>query len=92
MGRGHSDLCLSRRSPKIGLHHQCHRGAERQAEAGRPGQGGGGHFPNANAALKLLFLALNRAEKEWIMPPKEWSMAKAQFAILFGDRFARVTA
>ncbi|PYD71775.1 IS256 family transposase [Novacetimonas hansenii] len=48
-----------------------------------------GHFPNDDAALKLLFLALNRAEKEWIMPPREWSMAKAQFAILFGDRFAR---
>ncbi|GBQ19614.1 transposase [Gluconacetobacter sacchari DSM 12717] len=29
-----------------------------------------GHFPNDDAALKLLFLALNRAEKEWIMPPK----------------------
>ncbi|MEZ7137458.1 IS256 family transposase [Komagataeibacter sp. SM21] len=50
-----------------------------------------GHFPNDDAALKLLFLALNRAEKEWIMPPREWSMAKAQFAILFGDRFARAT-
>ncbi|GAA4486597.1 IS256 family transposase [Gluconacetobacter asukensis] len=50
-----------------------------------------GHFPNDDAALKLLFLALNRAEKEWIMPPREWSMAKAQFAILFGERFARAT-
>ena len=51
-----------------------------------------GHFPNDDAALKLFFLALNRAKKEWIMPPREWSMAKARFAILFGDRFARVTA
>ncbi|KXV73618.1 transposase [Acetobacter malorum] len=51
-----------------------------------------GHFPNDDAALKLLFLALNRAEKAWIMPPREWSMAKAQFAIFFGDRFARATA
>lgn len=50
-----------------------------------------GHFPNDDAALKLLFLALDRAEKEWIMPPREWSMAKAQFAILFGNRFARAT-
>lgn len=48
-----------------------------------------GHFPNDEAALKLLFLALNRAEKKWIMPPREWSMAKAQFAILFGERFMR---
>jgi putative transposase len=29
---------------------------------------------------------LNRSEKQWIMPPREWSMAKAQFAVLFGER------
>ncbi|MGZ9072487.1 MAG: IS256 family transposase, partial [Rhodoplanes sp.] len=37
--------------------------------------------------LKLLFLVLNLAAKEWKMPPREWSMAKAQLAILFEDRF-----
>ena len=46
-----------------------------------------GHFPRDEAATKLLFLALNRSEKEWIMPPREWSMAKSQFAVLFGERF-----
>jgi putative transposase len=51
-----------------------------------------GHFPTDEAALKLLFLVLNRAEKEWTMPPREWSMAKAQFAVLFGDRFTRAMA
>ncbi|MEO5759322.1 MAG: IS256 family transposase [Mesorhizobium sp.] len=51
-----------------------------------------GHFPTDEAALKLLFLVLNRAEKEWIMPPREWTMAKAQFAVLFGERFARAMA
>ncbi|WP_250265722.1 IS256 family transposase [Rhodovastum atsumiense] len=51
-----------------------------------------GHFPNDDAALKLLFLVLNRAEKEWIMPAREWCMAKAQFAILFGERFTRALA
>jgi transposase-like protein len=30
---------------------------------------------------------LNRSEKEWIMLPREWSMAKSQFAVLFGERF-----
>jgi transposase-like protein len=45
-----------------------------------------------DAALKLLFLALNRTEKEWTMPPREWSMAKAQFAVLFGERFTRAMA
>src|SRR4029450_1060662 len=29
-----------------------------------------GHFPTDEAALKLLFLVLNRAEKEWRMPPR----------------------
>ena len=28
-----------------------------------------GHFPTDEAALKLLFLVLNRSEKEWTMPP-----------------------
>lgn len=48
-----------------------------------------GHFPSDDAATKLLFLVLNRSEKEWRMPPREWSEAKAQMAVLFGDRFAK---
>ena len=51
-----------------------------------------GHFPSDEAALKLLFLVLNRSEKEWKMPPREWAMAKAQFAILFGERFTQALA
>ena len=51
-----------------------------------------GHFPTDDAALKLLYLVLNRTEKEWTMPPREWAMAKAQFAILFGERFTRAMA
>ena len=51
-----------------------------------------GHFPNDEAAAKLLFLILNRSEKEWVMPAREWAMAKAQFAVLFGDRFVRAMA
>jgi putative transposase len=46
-----------------------------------------GHFPTDEAALKLLFLILNRTMKEWKMPAREWTAAKAQFAILFEDRF-----
>ena len=46
-----------------------------------------GHFPTDEAAMKLLFLVLNRTERGWKMPPREWAMAKAQFAILFEDRF-----
>ena len=51
-----------------------------------------GHFPTDDAALKLLFLVLNRSEKEWTMPAREWSSAKAQFAILFGERFTKALA
>ena len=48
-----------------------------------------GHFPNDEAALKLLFLVLSRTEKEWTMPAREWGVAKAQFAVVFGDRFTK---
>jgi putative transposase len=51
-----------------------------------------GHFPTDEAAMKLLFLVLNRTEREWKMPPREWAMAKAQFAVLFGERFTRAMA
>jgi putative transposase len=51
-----------------------------------------GHFPTDEAAMKLLFLVLNRAEKEWRMPPGAWAMARAQFAVLFGERFTRAMA
>jgi putative transposase len=49
-----------------------------------------GHFPTDESAIKLLFLILRRAQSEWKMPPREWSMAKAQFAILFEGRFRLV--
>ena len=45
------------------------------------------HFPTDESAMKLLFLVLNLAAKEWKMSPREWMMAKAQFAILFEGRF-----
>ena len=48
-----------------------------------------GHFPHDEAALKLLFLVLNRSEKEWKMPPREWAAAKAQMAVMFGERFSK---
>jgi putative transposase len=51
-----------------------------------------GHFPTDEAAMKLLFLVLNRSEKEWKMPPREWAMAKAQFAVIFGERFTKAMA
>jgi putative transposase len=46
-----------------------------------------GHFPNDDAATKLLFLVLRKAQSEWKVAPKEWNAAKTQFAILFEERF-----
>jgi putative transposase len=46
-----------------------------------------GHFPTDEAAMKLLFLVLHLTERDWKMPPREWGMARAQFAILFETRF-----
>jgi putative transposase len=46
-----------------------------------------GHFPNDEAAMKLIWLKLREITKNWKMPPREWSAAKAQFAVVFGDRF-----
>ncbi len=46
-----------------------------------------GHFPTDDAAIKLIWLQLREITKDWRMPPREWASAKAQFALLFGDRF-----
>ncbi len=46
-----------------------------------------GHFPNDDAATKLLYLVLNRAAADWKRPPREWVEARTQFAITFGERF-----
>ena len=46
-----------------------------------------GHFPNDDAAMKLLYLVLNNAAAEWKRPPREWMEAKTQFAVVFGERF-----
>ena len=45
-----------------------------------------GSFPNAEAALKLLFLALEHIAKKWTMPVQNWKAALQRFAILLGDR------
>ena len=44
-------------------------------------------FPNDEAAMKLIWLQLREIMKNWKMPPREWSATKAQFAVVFGDRF-----
>ena len=46
-----------------------------------------GHFPSDEAASKLMFLVLREVSKNWKMPPREWSAARTQFAVIFGERF-----
>jgi transposase-like protein len=46
-----------------------------------------GHFPGDEAAMKLLYLVVNHAVEQWKRPPRKWTEAKTQFAIIFGDRF-----
>ena len=45
-----------------------------------------GSFPNDEAMIKLLFLALQNIEKKWTMPIRNWKSALNQFTIIFGDR------
>jgi putative transposase len=43
-------------------------------------------FPNQEAAMKLLWLAIQNASKRWTRPIKEWGLAMNQFAIIFEGR------
>lgn len=43
-------------------------------------------FPNDDAIMKIMFLALTNASKKWTMPIREWGAALNQFAVYFGDR------
>jgi putative transposase len=45
-----------------------------------------GSFPNEEAALKLLYLALRNASKKWTMPVQNWTTALNRFSILWPDR------
>ena len=47
-----------------------------------------GHFPNDEAATKLLYLALRGVSRKWKNAQREWTAAMTQFAMMFGDRFS----
>jgi len=44
-------------------------------------------FPNDDSALKLIYLAVNRASRKWTMPIRNWKPALNRFAIEYGARF-----
>jgi transposase-like protein len=45
-----------------------------------------GAFPNDEAIIKIIYLAIQRVAKKWTMPIRDWRAALNQFVILFGDR------
>lgn len=46
-----------------------------------------GHFPNDEAAGKLIYLALRNIVRKWKNASIVWRPAMTHFALLFGDRF-----
>jgi putative transposase len=45
-----------------------------------------GHFPDEQAATKLIYLAIERAETKW-RSARAWTAARRALKIHFGDRF-----
>lgn len=45
-----------------------------------------GSFPNDEALMKLLYLALRNIAKKWTMPVHNWKSALNRFAIVYEDR------
>jgi transposase-like protein len=43
-------------------------------------------FPDDQAVLKTVYLALEQVSKKWTMPIAHWQRILAQFAILYPDR------
>ena len=48
-----------------------------------------GHFPNDEAATKLIWLALRNITKDWVRAAPHWKAAMNQFAILYQERFTQ---
>jgi len=43
-------------------------------------------FPTTDAAVKLVFMALQNISKKWTMPLRDWGGALNQFAVIYGSR------
>jgi transposase-like protein len=50
-----------------------------------------GHFPNDDAATKLIWLALRNITADWGRAANHWKAAMNQFAILYEERFTQET-
>ena len=82
VGRGKIVFSISERTGNIWMA-ECGGVAEYVATQGDQDRGS---FPNQEAAMKLLYLALEHIAKKWTMPVQNWKAALQRFAILLGDR------
>lgn len=48
-------------------------------------------FPNDQALIKLVFLAVEEASKKWTFRRRDWAMIYSQLVIFFGDRLGKQT-
>jgi transposase-like protein len=48
-----------------------------------------GAFPNDEAIIKIIYLAIQRVAKKWTMPIRNWRAALNQFVILFVGTISR---
>jgi transposase-like protein len=46
-------------------------------------------FPNDQALIKLVFLAVEEASKKWTFRRRDWAMIYSQLVIFFGDRLGK---
>jgi transposase-like protein len=47
-------------------------------------------FPHDNAALKVVFLAVEQATERWTMPIQNWQLTLNQFMIFLEGRFPSI--
>ena len=47
-----------------------------------------GSFPNDDAAIKLLYMALKNIMRKWTMPVQNWANAINQLSIIFPERIS----
>ena len=45
-----------------------------------------GSFPNEDAVIKLVYLALRNISQKWSLPVRDWASAMNRFAIMFEGR------
>src|SRR4051812_31406056 len=73
----------ARRAAPGGLHTNTIEGLHRQIRKAIKTRG---HFPDEQAATKLIYLALMRADAKW-QKNRTWTAPRAALKIHFGDRF-----